>query len=234
MGALSDIVVNVVNMLYEFTGNYGISIILMTVIVRLVILPFNISSMKFTHISKKLTPEMEEIKKKYKDDKDKQNQATVELWQKYKVNPLSGCLPMLIQLPILFMVISAMRDPALYQVSEPMFLGLNLTLPETNVFAWNYGPQYLVLPLLSVITTYTSSKIMAAGNQQSMGTMTIVMTLLMGWITLRFPSGLALYWVVGNFLQIGQHLVFNKVMEDKEILPAEGVIESEKKRNKKR
>jgi YidC/Oxa1 family membrane protein insertase len=234
MGALSDIVVNVVNMLYEFTGNYGISIILMTVLVRLVILPFNISSMKFTHISKKLTPEMEEIKKKYKDDKDKQNQATVELWQKYKVNPLSGCLPMLIQLPILFMVISAMRDPALYQVSEPMFLGLNLTLPETNVFAWNYGPQYLVLPLLSVITTYTSSKIMAAGNQQSMGTMTIVMTLLMGWITLRFPSGLALYWVVGNFLQIGQHLVFNKVMEDKEILPAEGVIESEKKRNKKR
>jgi YidC/Oxa1 family membrane protein insertase len=234
MGALSDIVVNVVNMLYEFTGNYGISIILMTVIVRLVILPFNISSMKFTHISKKLTPEMEEIKKKYKDDKDKQNQATVELWQKYKVNPLSGCLPMLIQLPILFMVISAMRDPALYQVSEPMFLGLNLTLPETNVFAWNYGPQYLVLPLLSVITTYTSSKIMAAGNQQSMGTMTIVMTLMMGWITLRFPSGLALYWVVGNFLQIGQHLVFNKVMEDKEILPAEGVIESEKKRNKKR
>jgi len=234
MGALSDIVVNVVNMLYEFTGNYGISIILMTVLVRLVILPFNISSMKFTHISKKLTPEMEEIKKKYKDDKDKQNQATVELWQKYKVNPLSGCLPMLIQLPILFMVISAMRDPALYQVSEPMFLGLNLTLPETNVFAWNYGPQYLVLPLLSVITTYTSSKIMAAGNQQSMGTMTIVMTLLMGWITLRFPSGLALYWVVGNFLQIVQHLVFNKVMEDKEILPAEGVIESEKKRNKKR
>jgi YidC/Oxa1 family membrane protein insertase len=75
---------------------------------------------------------------------------------------------------------------------------------------------------------------MAAGNQQSMGTMTIVMTLMMGWITLRFPSGLALYWVVGNFLQIGQHLVFNKVMEDKEILPAEGVIESEKKRNKKR
>jgi YidC/Oxa1 family membrane protein insertase len=234
MGALSDIVVNVVNMLYEFTGNYGISIILMTVIVRLVILPFNISSMKFTHISKKLTPEMEEIKKKYKDDKDKQNQATVELWQKYKVNPLSGCLPMLIQLPILFMVITAMRDPALYQVSEPMFLGLNLTLPETNVYAWNYGPQYLILPLLSVITTYTSSKIMAAGNQQSMGTMTIVMTLMMGWITLRFPSGLALYWVVGNFLQIGQHLVFNKVMEDKEILPAEGVIESEKKRNKKR
>ncbi len=234
MGAISDIVVNIVNSLYEFTGNYGISIILLTILVRLVILPFNISSMKFTHISKKLTPEMEEIKKKYKDDKDKQNQATVELWQKHKVNPLSGCLPMLIQLPILFAVIGAMRDPALYQVSEPMFLGLNLTLPETNVFAWNYGPQYLVLPILSVITTYTSSKIMAAGNQQSMGTMTIVMTLLMGWITLRFPSGLALYWVVGNFLQIAQHLVFNKVMEDKEILAAEGVIKSEKKRNKKR
>ncbi len=234
MGAISDVVVNVVNSLYQFTGNYGISIILLTFLVRLVILPFNISSMKFTHISKKLSPEMEEIKRKYKDDKDKQNQATVELWQKYKVNPLSGCLPMLIQLPILIAVIGAMRDPALYQISEPMFLGLNLTLPETNTFAWAYGPQYLVLPILSVITTYTSSKIMAAGNQQSMGTMTIVMTLLMGWITLRFPSGLALYWVVGNFLQIGQHLVFNKVMKDKEILPAEGVIKSEKKRNKKR
>jgi len=65
MGAISDIVVNIVNSLYQFTGNYGISIILLTILVRLVILPFNISSMKFTHISKKLSPEMEEIKRKY-------------------------------------------------------------------------------------------------------------------------------------------------------------------------
>jgi YidC/Oxa1 family membrane protein insertase len=230
---MKDIVINIVNFFYGFTGNYGISIILLAVLVRLIILPFNISSMKFTHLTKKLNPQMEEIKRKYKDDKEKQNQATVELWQEHKVNPLSGCLPMLIQMPILILVIRAMQDPSLYQVAEPMFFGLNLTIPD-EVYAWNYGMQYLVLPVLSVITTYFSSKIMSAGNPQNMGTMNIVMTLMMGWITLRFPAGLALYWVVGNLLQMSQHVVFNKFMEKEELLPAEGVIKSEKKRNKKR
>lgn len=234
MGAISDFIVNIVNALYQFTGSYGISIILLAGLVKVILLPFNYSSMKFTAMSKKLNPEMEEIKRKYANDKDKQNQATVELWQKYKVNPLSGCLPMLMQLPVLWAVLRAMRDPALYKVTQPMFFGINLMLPEANVYAWTFGPQYLILPILSVITTYASSKIMAAGNQQGMGTMTIMMPLLMGWFTLRFPSGLALYWVVGNFLQIGQHLLFNKIMDKKEILPVEGVIKSEKKRNKKR
>ncbi len=231
---MNDLVINIVNFFYQVTGSYGISIILLAILVRLIILPFNISSMKFTHLSKKLNPKMEEIKRKYKDDKDKQNQATVELWQEHKVNPLSSCLPMLIQLPVLIIVIRAMQDPSLYQVAEPMFMGLNLTLPEANVYAWNFGPIYLVLPFLSVVTTYFSSKIMSAGSPQNMGTMNIVMTLMMGWITLRFPSGLALYWVVGNLLQMSQHVVFNKVMENKELLPAEGVNKSEKKRNKKR
>lgn len=232
MSALRNLVIAIVDFLYGISGSYGITIILLTILVRLAVLPFNISSMKFTHISKVLAPKMEEIKKKYKDDKDKQNQATVELWQQYNVNPAAGCLPIFIQFPVLLAVIGAMRLPEFYKVAEPMFLGINLSFPEFGGKAWLLGIPYLVLPLLSVITTYVSSKVMSAGNpQNNMNSMTIFMTLMMGWITLTFPSGIALYWVVGNLFSIAQYLVFNKIMEGKELLPAEGVKQSEKKRN---
>jgi YidC/Oxa1 family membrane protein insertase len=235
MSFLKDLVVQAVNFFYNFSGSYGIAIIMLTIVVRLIILPLNISSMKFSNISKKLNPKMEELKKKYKDDKDKLNEATVELWQQYNVNPAAGCLPLLIQFPVLIAVIGALQLPELYQVAEPTFLGLNLMSPTNGVYAWELGLPYLILPILSVITTYTSSKIMSAGNPQAnMGTMNIVMTGLMGWITLRFPSGIALYWVVGNVFSICQYLVFNKIYQNKELVPAEGVNKSEKKRNKER
>ncbi len=232
MGFLKDLVVQAVNFFYNISGSYGIAIIMLTILVRLIILPLNISSMKFSNISKKLNPKMEEIKKKYKDDKDKLNEATVELWQQYGVNPAAGCLPLLIQFPVLIAVIGALQLPELYQVAEPTFLGLNLMFPNNGAYAWEMGLPYLILPILSVITTYTSSKIMSAGNAQAnMGTMNIAMTGLMGWITLRFPSGIALYWVVGNVFSICQYLIFNKLYENKELVPVEGVKKSEKKRN---
>ncbi len=235
MEFLSGPIITIVDFLYGVTGNYGISIIILTILVRLAILPLNIKSMKFTNISKKLAPKMEEIKKKYKDDKEKQNQATVELWQSYNVNPAAGCLPMFIQLPILIAVINALRSPELYKIAEPIFLGINLKLPESGVGAWTYGLPYLILPILSVVFTYLNSAVMSAGNPQSnMKSMTIFMTLMMGWITLRFPSGIALYWVAGTLFSVAQYVVFNKIMEGKEVLPAEGAKDSEKKRNKKR
>ncbi|QOR34106.1 YidC/Oxa1 family membrane protein insertase [Clostridium sp. 'deep sea'] len=231
MGFLSNIVLSIVDFFYGVTKNYGVSIILLTLTVRFALLPLNIKSMKFTHISKVLNPKMQEIQKKYKNDKEKLNQATLELWQKYKVNPAAGCLPLFIQFPILIAVITALRSPDFFKVAQPMFLGINLKLPDTG-YAWAFGIKYLILPILSVVTTYLQTKVTSAGNPQAnMKSMTIMMTIMMGWITISYPSGIALYWVTGNIFAIVQYMVFNRIMDGKDLLPEEGVKDSEKKRN---
>jgi len=92
----------VLDTIFKFTGSYGVSIILSTIIVRLMLYPLTLSQNKNMVAMKKLQPEINEIQKKYKDDKDTQSQKMMELYQEHKINPLSGCLPMIIQLPILY------------------------------------------------------------------------------------------------------------------------------------
>ncbi len=240
MSVFSNLVIDTINFLYDMTGNYGVSIILFTIFIRLIIMPLSIKSLQFSRLSAKLTPETNALKEKYKNDPDKLNQATMELWKQHNFNPLAGCLPTLLQMPLILAILSVMRDPDLYKVSEPMFLGLNMMLPKDGAYAWTHGPQYLILPILSVITTYMTTQFITKANQQaeqqSMAGMNIVMTLMIGWYSLRFSTGLVLYWVVGNLVQALTHIAFNAYMERVEM---RGVTETggknfEKERNKKR
>ena len=114
MGFISDILGQIMAFLYGFVQNYGIAIILLAIIVRIILLPLNIKQQKSMIKMQKINPLLSELQTKYKNDKEKLNQETMKLYQKYKISPMSGCLPMLIQFPILIALIWVIYDPAWY------------------------------------------------------------------------------------------------------------------------
>ena len=118
MGGISGIFLTVLNAIYSFVGNYGWSIVLFTLLVRFVLLPLDIKQKKNMRAMAKLQPKQAELQRKYGKDKDKLNQKMQELYKREKVSPLSGCLPLLIQLPLLWLMFSAMRSLASEQIAK--------------------------------------------------------------------------------------------------------------------
>lgn len=187
----------VLDTIFTFTGSYGVSIILSTIIVRLMLYPLTLSQNKNMVAMKKLQPEINEIQKKYKDDKDTQSQKMMELYQEHKINPLSGCLPMIIQLPILLAFFRVLRELEFSEASN--FLGFwNLSAPDST----------LIFPILAAVTTYLQSKMISTDpSQKTMAMMMPIMIFVFSW---KLPSGLVLYWIASNVFSIAQQYWINK------------------------
>ncbi len=183
----------------EFAGGYGISIIIVTLIIRLAILPLMIKQTKSSKAMQAIQPEMEALKQKYssKDQATQQKlqQETMALFQKHGVNPLAGCFPLLIQMPILigfYHAISRTRE-----IAEHNFLWFDLGSPD----------PYYILPLVAGATTFIQQKMMMAGtaNQNpQMAMMLWMMPIMIIVFAISFPAALSLYWVVGNIFMIVQ------------------------------
>ncbi|MDQ7794622.1 MAG: YidC/Oxa1 family membrane protein insertase [bacterium] len=193
MSWLVQIVLDGLNSLFNLTGSYGIAIILLTVVIRTMLLPITISQTRSQLKMQELNPKMAELREKFKNDKDRLNRETMELWKKHKVNPLSGCLLAILQLPFLLAVFYALRQVE-YQ-GAARFLFFNLAEPDP----W-------ILPLLAGVTTFWQSKLMGMADP-SQRTMTYVFPVLIAWISRQFPSGLAMYWVVANLYGVGERYV---------------------------
>lgn len=208
---LNSLLKGVLDFFFVYTGNYGAAIILLSLLVMIVTLPLNLKQMAFTRSMQLAAPETAALKKKFskKEDKDKLNQATMELWKKYNINPAMGCLPLLIQFPILIAMFNMLREPGLF-ADNPMWLGLNLTLPSPEETIFGLSLVYWILPILSVVTTYWQSKQTMQANDQTSRTMLYVMPLFMGYITISFPTALALYWVSRNVFSIVQQELFSR------------------------
>lgn len=175
-------------------GSYGLALLVVTVAVRLIVLPLMIKQIRYQKVMQSLQPEIQKIRSKYQGDNQKIQQETMKLWQQYGVNPMSGCFPMVIQLPILYALFGAIEGNV--KLSESHFLG---------IFNLGHPDHYYILPLLAAITTFFSSKLMMAGTdggQQKM--MLFIMPVFIFIIGSRFPSGLALYWVYTNLFQAVQ------------------------------
>ncbi|GCD09438.1 membrane protein insertase YidC [Clostridium tagluense] len=183
--------------------SFGLAIILFTVIIRVLLLPLSIKQTKSTAKMGAIQPEMKKVQEKYKKDPQKSQQEVMKLYKENGVNPMGGCLPMLIQMPILF---------ALFAV----FQKLNM---QGSGFLWmsdlTKADPYYILPILSAITTYFSSKLMQppAGGAQSKqtSTMNTGMAIMMGVMGIKMKGALVLYWVINNVLQVIQTLVINKI-----------------------
>jgi YidC/Oxa1 family membrane protein insertase len=176
-------------------GSYGLSIILLTVIIKMILYPLTVKQVKSMKAMQELSPKMKKIQEKYKDNPQVMQQKVGALYKEAGVNPLAGCLPLVIQMPILMGMYYA-----LYNLTYPS--------PEAAQFLWlpsmsESDPLY-ILPVLSAFTTFLQQKMTTTEMNQQMKVMMVVMPLFIGWISLTFPSGLVLYWVTMNVVQIAQ------------------------------
>jgi YidC/Oxa1 family membrane protein insertase len=188
--------------------NYGIAIILLTVLIKTIIYPLTYKQMASMRKTVSLQPKIKAIQEKYKNDKEKANTAVMELYKEHNVNPMGGCLPIVIQLPIFWALYSTLRnfkyDPS--NVSAHMFLGFDLT----HIYGFTLTP-HLILPIFAAATTYFQTKVTNpnASTDPTQKTMLYMMPLFFAYISATVPSGLALYWVTMNCVSILQQLYIN-------------------------
>ncbi|HHT51181.1 MAG TPA: membrane protein insertase YidC [Eubacteriaceae bacterium] len=205
---------------YLVIQNYGLAIILFTIIIKIALLPLTLKQTNSMKKMNELQPQLQELQKKYKNNKTKLNEKMMELYRENNYNPAGGCFPLLLQFPILIGLFRVLQDPALYVFPKDVYESV------VQNFLWlpNLGepdPMY-ILPILAALTTYLSTKMMNTNTTsdvaQTQKTMGIIMPLMIGWISIKFPSGLALYWVISNLFQMGQqYIALRDVSGNKEV-----------------
>ena len=224
--------ITVISLLYSFFGNNAVvAIILFTILVRLIMYPLNAQQMRSSKAMQELQPEMKKMQDKYKNDREKLAQEQMRLYREHGVNPLGGCLPLLIQFPIwigLYQAINhalAATPLQLIDLSGRFLVsGLDRLVPLNNVFlgidltqAPTANPTYaLVLPVLVLATSWLQSKMITPPAQPSEDgkpnqaqamtqSMTTVMPIMMGMFSLSFSVGLSIYFIVSNVVSIIQY-----------------------------
>lgn len=189
---------------YTYVGNYGIAIIIITIILKVLFFPLTHKSYKSMKDMQKIQPKMAELKEKYKDDRDAMNKAVMELYRDHKVNPMGGCLPMVVQIPVFF---------ALYKA-----LMFSIELRHAPFFFWvtdlaDKDPYY-VTPVIMGITMFVQQKMTPSQMDPMQQKVMLALPVVFTFMFLSFPSGLVLYWLVNNILTIGQQMYINKLVKD--------------------
>jgi len=198
----------------HWVRNWGLSIIILTVVINLALLPLRITSMKSALKMQKLQPQMKAIQEKYKklpmrDPKRQEMNAEIgELYKREGVNPAGGCLPLLIQMPFLWAFYTMLASAI--ELRQAPFLWLHdLSSPD----------KLYIMPIVIVISTYLMQKMTPSSGmdpkQQQM--MTLMMPLMIGWFSFNLPSGLSVYWVIGNIIGIAQQYIMNRTGLGKEM-----------------
>lgn len=215
--------------------NFGLSVMIIGVLIRVILLPFSKKSQMQAESMKKATPEIQRLEVKYKGKTDKESmlqksQETMMIYKKYGVNPMSGCLLAFIQLPLFFGFLQAInRVPAIF---EGRFLNLSLGMtPSTGISKGNYF--YLILILLVMLTTYYSFKksLSQTGQTGQSKSMLITMLFMIFIASFSFPTAIALYWIVTNAFIIIQNYLIEKSMSKGEKKPEKksDIIKDKKK-----
>ncbi|MEW6031894.1 MAG: YidC/Oxa1 family membrane protein insertase [Bacillota bacterium] len=197
MNYIAGLVAEAINAFFQVTGNYGVAIIIVSVILRLIIAPAQHIQVASTRRIKEVEPLKKQIEKRYKGDPRRIQEETLRLYREHKINPTAGCLPMLLQIPIIWAFFVALRDFD-YQGAASFLWIADLSQPDP----W-------ILPLLAGVTTYFVSKVTTPVTQDSTSQMMLyMMPLLLVWFARQFAAGLALYWVVSNIVSVLQQLIY--------------------------
>ena len=204
----------------ELVKNYGVAVMLISVLIRAIMIPLTKKSMAQTENLKKAQPEINRLEKKYANKTDNESlmaksQETMMIYKKYNINPVSGCLTSFIQLPIFFAFLEAIkRVPAIF---EGTLFNMNLGMtPMTGFAHGNY--IYIILLLLIIGSTYVTFKfsMQSAGSteaERQMKMMSTFMIIMISFASLSLPTAQALYWVVNNVFAIIQNLIVKKLMK---------------------
>lgn len=199
MSFLYDIFEKVLMAIYGMTGSFGLAIILLTILIKIVLLPLTLKQDKSMKEMKMLQPKIEELKKKYQGDPQLLNQKTMELYKEHKVNPAGGCLPLLVQLPILWALFGVLRKEGV--VPDETFLWFSLVTPD----------PFFVLPILNGAVSFVQQKLMGTSSNPQMKNMLYIFPIMMIFISYKMPGGLQLYWLISSLTGvIQQYFVMNR------------------------
>lgn len=198
LGPISRLFLAIFNLLYALFKNYGLAIIIFAICIKLVFFPLSRQMIKSQHRMQMIQPEMKKLQQKYKEDPQRLNQEMMHLYKTYKVNPFTGCLPLVVQMPIFF---------ALYQtlISSIEFRHAPFMLWITDL---SFKDPYYVLPIAMGVMMLVQSFLTTVDPRQRY--MTIIMPLFMVFIFLNFPSGLQLYWFSYNILTLVEHIIIKR------------------------
>ncbi len=231
--AFKDLIFNIIHFFYEFCGDWGLAIIVVTVIFRILISPLMHKQTKSSFQMQKVQPLMQEIQKKYSDDPVRQQEEMQKLYAEAKFNPLAGCLPMLLQMPIfmaLFQVLSEMGNRTEGTTYEFYNLVPSLVMRPSEAFAQGMGTfvPYLILMIVFAGATFLPMILMQAGNKgnpqrkQTM-IMSAVMSVFMLWISWGSPAGVLLFWGASSLMGLAQQQVSLRIMKNRDAAVAETI-----------
>nr|WP_321255931.1 membrane protein insertase YidC [uncultured Pseudodesulfovibrio sp.] len=193
------------NFFYGYIGNYGIAIIILTIIIKLIFWPLSQKSYGSMEQMKKLQPMVQKLREKYGDDKQRLNQETMALYKTYKVNPMGGCLPMVVQIPVFFGLYKALLGAV--ELRHAPFIA---HLPFTDL-PWladlSAKDPYYITPIIMGASMFLQQKMTPSAGDPTQQKIMLFMPLIFTFMFLQFPSGLVVYWLFNNLLSIGQQLM---------------------------
>lgn len=252
LGALwsgaSELLLTILEFFYGLTNSFGLAIVLLTIAVRIVLYPLNQKQMTSMQQMQKIQPRLKVLQEKYANDKEKLNQETMRLYKENKVNPAAGCLPLLVQLPILILLFNVLRT---YDFAGTSFLGIILGSSTTAGLAQavgvaadptgNYGVMSVLTGILKnpaglsnmglyignlilligiSFLTWAQQKLSSGTNPQ-MAMMNTVMPFFMAFICLSMPGGVMLYWGLSSLMGVvQQYFVMSKTKQELQVKPA--------------
>lgn len=193
----------VLNMIHKIVGNWGWSIILVTILIKALFFPLSAASYKSMAKMKTLMPRMKALQERYKDDKMKLNQAMMELYKTEKVNPMGGCLPILVQMPVFIALYWVLLSVVEMRQAPWMFWITDLSVKD----------PYFILPLIMGATMFIQTKLNPTPPDPMQAKVMMIMPIMFTFMFLWFPSGLVLYWVVNNILSIAQQWYVTRMIE---------------------
>lgn len=184
----------VLNFFERYLGNYGVAIIVLTVLIKVIFYPLTKKSLHSMNEMKKMQPQMAALKEKHKGNKEKMNKELMELYKRYNVNPLGGCLPIILQIPVFI---------ALYEV-----LYVAIELRHAPFFLWltdlSAKDPYYITPVLMGATMFIQQKMTPTSVDPTQAKIMLIMPIVFTFMFLNFPSGLVIYWLINNVLSIVQ------------------------------
>lgn len=208
----------IMNFVYGFIPNYGIAIIILTIFTKVLLWPLGNKSYKSMGEMKKIQPLMAELREKYKDDKKRMNQELMGLYKVYKINPMGGCLPMVVQMPVFFALYRMLYE-AIELRHAPFFMWINDLSAPDRLFSFDFSIPFMEppygIPVLTIVmgaTMFLQQKLTPAPGDPAQAKMMMFMPIIFTVIFINFSSGLVLYWLINNILSIAQQHYTQKKM----------------------
>ena len=207
----------VIHRFHGYTGNYGVAIILLTIITKVLFFPLTLKSMTSMRAMQTLQPQVNALRSKYKSDPQRLQQETMELYRANKVNPLGGCLPMVVQIPIFYALYVALSVSVELQNAPFICFGRLRRMLAGGQDLWicdlaAHDPTY-VLPVLMGVSMFVQQKMTPVMGDPRQAKMMLFMPVVFTFMFLNLPSGLVLYWTLSNVLQIAQQKYMERSVE---------------------